>query len=117
MRFFAITLMLAAVASVRINGVPELNMNKTAADDEYLRKVFDKYGEEDFISAHAAMFVARKVVGDWRGISGAELDDYVDANFAKTWHYYDTENKETIPIENAYFWVRQLADVPEHMNP
>ena len=109
--------MIAAAAALHINGIPEVSQSKSAADDEYLRKVFDQYADGDVISAHSAMFVARKVVGDWRGLSGLELDTYVEANFAKTWHYYDTENKETIPVENAYFWVRQLANAPEHSNP
>ena len=82
MRFIAF--MVAAAAALHINGIPEVSQSKSAADDEYLRKVFDQYADGDVISAHSAMFVARKVVGDWRGLSGLELDTYVEANFAKT---------------------------------
>ena len=101
----------------------DLPVHKLTPDvDAYLTKVFEKYtspGEEagektgqGVIDKHSAKFAAREVVSKWKGLSGKALDDYVDGNFEKAWHNFDTTHAGTIPIKQAYYWVRQVAGEP-----
>ena len=56
-----------------------------------------------------ARLVARNVLKKWKGLKGDQLEKYIDKNFDKSWHIYDTENKKFLDVRTAYYWIRELA--------
>ena len=118
-------MIVAAASALRINkkdaGAVDLPDHKlTPEGDAYLTKVFEKYtlpgkdasgdaNGQGVLDKHTAKFAAREVVAKWKGLSGADLDAFVDSNFEKAWHNFDTTHAGTIPVKQAYYWVRQVA--------
>ena len=57
-----------------------------------------------------AKWAAREIITEWKGVSGSDLDTFIDsAKFAEIFKEYDYNNSGTIDQKDAYFWARKLV--------
>ena len=77
----------------------------------------DRKGEPNgkrILTDFTARLVARDVLKKWKGLKGEKLENYIDKNFDKSWHIYDSENKKFLDVRTAYYWIRELAQEDSH---
>ena len=114
-----IQLLAVAIATVTTSQAVNLEAHNTGADDKYLTKVFHKWdqlgldaqGEPNgkrVLTKDNAERAAREVAAKWKGLSGKELEDFVESRMGSTWANFGVGDH--IDVRDAYYWVRQLVD-------
>ena len=119
MKFIKIMAVLALATSTQAVQL-QSEKHKSGVDDHYLTKVFHKWDQLGLDSAGAdngkrvltkdnAERAAMEVAHKWLGLSGKELEDFVEGRFGASWHNFGAG--DFIDVRDAYYWIRQLCDV------
>jgi len=57
-----------------------------------------------------AKWAAREIISNWKGVKGADLDNFIDSSkFTDIFKEFDYNNNGTIDQKEAYFWARKLV--------
>ena len=90
------------------------------SDDLFMRSVIMKYAAEEktedgapsgnfFLNEASTRALASEVLGTHKGLKGADLKEYLNTYFPRTWAHYDVNKTGFIGVEVAPQFMRFIA--------